>query len=36
MNYKRLHYEINGILKRKNGESSGCLKYSVLVVVEKI
>jgi len=26
----------NGILKRKNGECAACLKYSVLIVVEKI
>jgi hypothetical protein len=25
----------NGILKRKNGERAACLKYSVLIVVEK-
>jgi hypothetical protein len=36
MNQKRYHYEINGILKRKNGECAACLKYSVLVFVEKI
>jgi hypothetical protein len=29
------HYEINGILKRKNGECAAFLKYSVLIVVEK-
>jgi len=26
------HYEINGILKRRNGECAACLKYSVLVI----
>ena len=31
MNQKRYHYEINDILKRKT-----CLKYSVLIFVEKI
>jgi hypothetical protein len=31
---KRWHYEINGILK-KNGECAACLKYSVLIFVEK-
>jgi hypothetical protein len=37
MNQKRYHYEINGILKRKkNGECAACLKYSVLIFVEKI
>jgi hypothetical protein len=30
-----LHYEINGILKRKNGEFAACLKYSVLILGEK-
>jgi hypothetical protein len=35
MNQKRKHYEINGILKEKNGECAVCLKYSVLIVVEK-
>jgi hypothetical protein len=34
MNQKRKHYEINGILKEKNGECAECLKYSVLIVVE--
>jgi len=29
------HYEINDILKRKNGECAACLKYSVLIFVEK-
>jgi len=29
------HYEINGILKRKNGGCAACLKYSVLLFVEK-
>jgi len=33
---KRYHYEINGILKGKNGECAACLKYSVLTFVEKI
>jgi len=32
---KRKHYEINGILKRKNGECAACLKYSVLIIDEK-
>jgi hypothetical protein len=32
---KMQHYEINGILKRKDGECAACLKYSVLIVVEK-
>jgi hypothetical protein len=32
---KRQHYEINGILKRKNAECAACLKYSVLISVEK-
>jgi hypothetical protein len=36
MNPKRWHYEINGILKRKNGDCAACLKYSVLIFVEKI
>jgi hypothetical protein len=27
--------EINGVLKRKNGECAACLKYSVLIVVDK-
>jgi ribosomal protein S27AE len=31
---KRKLYEINGILKRKNGECAACLKYSVLIFVE--
>jgi hypothetical protein len=31
---KRQHYEINGILKRKT-ECAACLKYSVLIFVEK-
>jgi len=26
---------MNGILKRKNGECAACLKYSVLIFVEK-
>jgi hypothetical protein len=29
------HYEINGILKGKNGECAACLKYSVLIFVLK-
>jgi hypothetical protein len=33
---KKEHYEINGILKKKNGECAACLKYSVLIFVEKI
>ena len=33
---KREHYKINGILKEKNGECAACLKYSVLIFVEKI
>jgi len=32
---KKEHYEINGTLKRKNGECAACLKYSVLIFVEK-
>jgi len=36
MNQKRCHYEINGTLKRKNGECAACLKYSVIIFVEKI
>jgi hypothetical protein len=32
---KKVAYEINGILKRKNGECAAFLKYSVLVFVEK-
>jgi len=36
MNQKRWHNEINGILKRKNRECATCLKYSVLIFVEKI
>jgi hypothetical protein len=31
-----LHYEVNVILKEKNGECAACLKYSVLIFVEKI
>ena len=27
---------MNGILKRKNGECAACLKYSVLIFVEKM
>ena len=30
------HYELNGILKRKNGECAACLKYSVLIFVGKV
>ena len=30
------HYEINGILKRKKGECTACLKNSVRIFVEKI
>jgi hypothetical protein len=30
------HYEINGILKRKNGECAACLKNSVRIFAEKI
>jgi hypothetical protein len=33
---KRQHYEINGILKRKNGECAACLKNLVRIFVEKI
>ena len=33
-NQKRQHYEINGILKIKNGECAACLKYSVSIFVE--
>jgi hypothetical protein len=33
---KRYHYEINSILKRKNGEGAACLKNSVRNFVEKI
>jgi hypothetical protein len=36
MNQKRYHYEINGILKRKTESVQHILKYSVLIVVEKI
>jgi hypothetical protein len=36
MDQKRNPYEIKGILKRKNGECAACLKYSVLIFVEKI
>jgi hypothetical protein len=32
---KKVDYEINGILKRKNGEYAACLRYSVLTIVEK-
>jgi len=35
MNQKSYHYEINSILKRKNGECAARLKYSVLTFVEK-
>jgi hypothetical protein len=35
MNQKRKHYEINCILKRKNRECAACLKYLVLIFVEK-
>jgi hypothetical protein len=35
MNQKRYNYEINGILKRKNGECAAFLKYSVLIFVKK-
>jgi hypothetical protein len=35
MNQKRQHFERNSILKRKNGECAACLKYSVLIFVEK-
>jgi hypothetical protein len=28
-------FEINGILKRKNGEGAACLKYLVRIFVEK-
>jgi len=31
-----MKYEINGILKRKNGECAACLKYPVRIFVEKI
>jgi hypothetical protein len=34
MTQKRWHYEINGILKKKQ-ECAACLKYSVLIFVEK-
>jgi hypothetical protein len=36
MDQKRKPYEIKGILKRKNGQYATCLKYSVLIFVEKI
>jgi hypothetical protein len=36
MNQKRQHYEINSILKSKNGECAACLKYSVLIFVKKL
>jgi hypothetical protein len=36
MKQKRQHYEINGILKRKIGECAACLKYSIVIFVEKI
>jgi hypothetical protein len=32
---KMQHCEINAILKKKDGECAACLKYSVLIVVEK-
>jgi hypothetical protein len=35
-NKKGYHYEINDILKRKNGECAACLKYSVLILLKKI
>jgi hypothetical protein len=35
-NKKWLHYEINVILKIKNGECAACLKNSVGIFVEKI
>jgi hypothetical protein len=28
-----LHYEINGILKRKNGEWAACLKFPVVTTL---
>jgi len=31
---KRHHYEINGILKRKDGDYAACLKYSLRIFVE--
>ena len=34
-NQTRQHYEMNGILKRKNGDYTACLKYSVRIFVEK-
>jgi len=33
-NQKKEHYEINGILKRKNGDYAAYLKYSVGIFVE--
>jgi len=30
----KVDYEINGILKRKNGDYAACLKYSVCIFVE--
>jgi hypothetical protein len=33
---KQVDYEINSILKRKNGECAACLKNSVRTFVEKI
>jgi hypothetical protein len=36
MNQKRYHYEINGIFEEKNRECAACLKYPVLIFVEKI
>jgi hypothetical protein len=29
-------YEINGILKRNNGGCAACLKFSVIIFVEKV
>jgi len=35
MNQKRQHYEINGIFEEKKGQCAACLKYSILLGVEK-
>jgi hypothetical protein len=35
MEPKNLALWNNGIIKKKNGECAACLKYSVLIIVEK-
>jgi hypothetical protein len=32
---KKQRYKMNGIFEEKNGKCAACLKYSVLIFVEK-